>query len=239
MDIVLIAALTVIASFAGTLSGFGTSTIMIPVLVMALPPVEAIFLVSIIHWFGNVWKVLLFRTGLDARIVALFGVPGVLASLAGAFLTFDIDPQDMVRVLGGALSAYALFLLVDKGFRIRPLARNAVLGGALSGFFAGFLGFGGVLRGMFLSAFDLPKATYIATAGAIGLYVDSARIIAYVTGGARMDPRFWWGLLAFLPLSFASAHLAKRLVDRIPQEAFRKVLAAAFFLIGLKLVVFP
>ena len=54
METIYITLLTLFASIIGTITGFGTSTIMIPILVMFFPPVETIFLVAIIHWFGGV-----------------------------------------------------------------------------------------------------------------------------------------------------------------------------------------
>jgi len=116
---------------------------------------------------------------------------------------------------------------------------TALSGGALSGFFAGMFGIGGAIRSMFLSAFDLPKAVYIATAGAIGIMVDSTRIIAYFTGGATLPRELWYGLLLLIPVSFVGAQIAKGVVDKIPQNKFRTVVAAFLFIIGVKLVLFP
>ena len=87
--------------------------------------------------------------------------------------------------------------------------------------------------------FDLPKAVYIATAGAIGLLVDSTRIITYFTGGATLSEELWWGLLLFIPVSFVGAQIAKRIVDRIPQDKFRTVIVFFLLLIGIKLVIWP
>jgi uncharacterized protein len=60
MDIVLIAVLTLLASTVGTMTGFGTSTIMVPVLASFLALPQVLLLVGVIHWFGNLWKMLLF-----------------------------------------------------------------------------------------------------------------------------------------------------------------------------------
>ncbi len=92
---------------------------------------------------------------------------------------------------------------------------------------------------MFLTVFDLPKAVYIATAGAIGLLVDSTRIIAYFTSGATLPKELWYGLLLFIPISFVGAQIAKKIVDKIPQYQFRIVIAVFLFAIGLKLIVWP
>jgi hypothetical protein len=115
----------------------------------------------------------------------------------------------------------------------------AISGGALSGFFAGLFGIGGAIRGMFLLAFDLPKAVYIATAGAIGLLVDSTRIIAYFAGGATLPNKLWYGLVLLIPISFCGAQVAKRIVDRIPQDRFRTIVSLFLLAIGIKLIFLP
>ena len=239
MEILYIAILTLIAAAIGTITGFGTSTLMIPVLVIFFPPVEAIFLVSIIHWFGNIWKVAFFRSGFNLRLLLLFGAVGLITSYLGAYISLGANGQILLRLLGTFLGGYALFLLFQSKFKIPAGNLTAVSGGALSGFFAGMFGIGGAIRSAFLTAFDLPKAVYIATAGAIGLLVDSTRIITYFTGGATLPKELWYGLLLFIPISFVGAQIAKKFVDKIPQNKFRIVIAVFLFVIGLKLIVWP
>lgn len=239
MELVFIAFLTLFASAVGTITGFGTSTIMIPVLVLFLPPIETIFFVSIIHWFGDAWKVLLFRKGFSLKLIALFGIVGLVASYFGASLTLQIEQPTLLRVLGAFFVSYAVFLLYQSAFRIPATNVAALSGGALSGFFAGVFGIGGAVRGMFLSAFDLPKAVYIATAGAIGLLVDSTRIVTYVSGGVTLPARLSWSLFLLIPVSYGGAAIAKKIVDRIPQKQFRTVVIAFLFLVGVKLLLWP
>ncbi|MFZ5907357.1 MAG: sulfite exporter TauE/SafE family protein [Nitrospirota bacterium] len=239
MEIVYISLLTLVAATLGTITGFGTSTIMIPVLVIFLPPVEAIFLVAIIHWFGNIWKVALFRKGIDVKLIFLFGMVGLATSYLGASISLGSNEKMLIRLLGMFLAGYSIFLIFRSKFRVSAGIGTALSGGALSGFFAGMFGIGGAIRSLFLSAFDLPKAVYIATAGAIGLMVDATRIIAYFTGGAMLAQKLWWGLLVFVPVSFAGAKIAKKIIEKLPQEKFRKVIAVFLFAIGLKLILFP
>ncbi len=239
MEIFYIALLTLIAATIGTITGFGTSTLMIPVLVIFFPPVEAIFLVAIIHWFGDVWKVSLFRKGFNFKLILWFGVIGLITSYFGASLSLGVDQSLLLRILGVFLAVYAIFLVYQSKFKIPASGFTALSGGALSGFFAGMFGIGGAIRGMFLSAFDLPKAVYIATAGAIGLAVDSTRIITYFVGGTTLPERLWWSLLIFIPVSFLGAQIAKKIVDRIPQNKFRTVIAVFLLTVGIKLIFWP
>lgn len=212
---------------------------MIPVLVIFFPPVQAIFLVAIIHWFGDIWKVALFRSGFNLRLLVLFGVVGLVTSYLGASVSLGANEQILLRLLGAFLAGYSLFLIFQSRFTVPAGNLAALSGGALSGFFAGMFGIGGAIRGMFLTAFDLPKAVYIATAGAIGLLVDSTRIITYFTGGATLPKELWYGLLLFIPMSFVGAQIAKTIVDKIPQHQFRTVVAVFLFVIGAKLFLLP
>lgn len=213
---------------------------MIPVLVMFMPPVEAIFLVSIIHFFSNLWRILLFKSGLNLKLFALFGISGLIASYLGAFSSLKVDGTFLLRILGGFLAVYAISLVVKTKMKIKAGTKTALVGGTLSGFFAGLFGIGGAIRSAFLLVFDLPKAVYVSTAAAIGLLVDSTRIITYVwIGGIAMSERIWWGLLIFIPVSLVAAKVAGKIIHKIPQDKFRIVIAVFLFLVGIKLAVFP
>lgn len=239
MDLALIALLTFVAAGVGTLTGFGTSTLMVPVLASFYPLTQALLLVGIVHWFGNIWKMTLFRSGLRWGLILKFGLPGIVATVLGGFLIFRIPEALLSRLLGTVLLVYVGFLFVKRRFKVPQTSTAAMAGGTLYGFIAGVSGIGGAVRAAFLAAFDLPKAVYIATGGAIGLAVDSGRLSAYLWEGATLSNRLIWGLLLFIPASLAGARFAKRIVERIPQTRFRSVVTAFLCLIGLQLLLFP
>jgi uncharacterized membrane protein YfcA len=143
------------------------------------------------------------------------------------------------RILGTFLICYVIYLFLKSSFKIKPSLLTGACGGALSGFLAGLFGIGGAVRGLFLTAFDLPKEVYITTAGAIALIIDTTRLTTYVSEGARLERLLMWGLIAFIPASFLGARIAKSIVNKIPQEHFRKVVAVFLLLIGIKLVFLP
>ncbi|MBI4592092.1 sulfite exporter TauE/SafE family protein [Candidatus Uhrbacteria bacterium] len=239
MELFLITFLTFVAAIVGTVTGFGISTVMLPVLALFLPLPQALLLVGIIHWFGSVWKVVFFREGIDWRLIWLFGLPGVLFSYLGARLVFEISSSTLSFTLGLFLMVYALFLFTHTHFKLSTKnLLTAIIGGGLSGFFAGIFGVGGAIRAAFLSAFDLKKTVFLATAGVIGFVVDSTRLFAYMQDGVRLDPFFLWGLLVFIPTSFLGAYVAKRIVDHIPQNAFRVTVAVFLLLIGFRFAFF-
>jgi uncharacterized membrane protein YfcA len=234
----LILVVVIIASCVGTVTGFGTSTIMVPVLLIFKYPLpQTLLFVGIIHWFGNVWKLILFRRGFQWKLVLSFGIPGIAATYLGARFVFNISGAIHLRILGVFLICYVVYLFARGSFRVKRSLVAGACGGALSGFLAGLFGIGGAVRGLFLTAFDLPKEVYITTAGAIALIIDTTRLTTYLSEGARLERLLLWGLIAFVPASFLGARIAKSIVERIPQEHFRKVVAVFLLLMGIKLLV--
>jgi uncharacterized membrane protein YfcA len=236
LEIVAVLVAIIAGSAVGTLTGFGLSTVMIPVMVLFYPLPEALLFVGIIHWFGDIWKLVLFREGLRWKLILSFGVPGILATILGAWLVFEISGKVLSHILGVFLLVYVLLLFAKNTFRITPKPTTGAIGGALSGFCAGIFGMGGTIRSMFLLAFNLPKAVYLATAGAIALAVDTSRLVTYISKGTRLDARLLWGMLLFVPASFLGARLAKRVVDKIPQDQFRRVIAVFLLAVAVKLL---
>jgi uncharacterized membrane protein YfcA len=233
MEIIYITILTFFAGMVGTMTGFGTSTIMVPVFLLFYSLPQTLLFVGIIHWFGDLWKILLFKKGLNWKLILGFGLSGIVASFIGAYLTFEISEQILKKVLGGFLLAYVIFLFFKPDFKLDKNKKNMITGGALSGFFAGIFGVGGAVRATFLTAFNLPKAMYIATAGSIALLIDTTRIITYLNGGERLESVLLWGMLVFIPVSFLSAKIAKRIISYIPQKSFRLFITIFLALIGL------
>jgi len=239
MEIPLMLVIVIIASGIGTMTGFGTSTIMVPIMLMRYPVPQALFFVGIIHFFGNVWKLLLFRKGVRWKLILSFGVPGIIGTYLGASLVFNITAVVLSRILGSFLIIYVVYLFVKSSFKVKPNLVFGACGGALSGFLAGVFGIGGAVRGLFLTAFDLPKAVYIATAGSIALFIDATRLTTYFSEGARLPKSLLHGLPLFIPASFLGAAIAKRIVDKIPQQHFRKIVAVFLLLMGVKLLLLP
>lgn len=238
MDIIAIAILTFFASMIGTMTGFGTSTIMIPILVFFFPPIQAIYFVSIIHWFGNVWKLSLFKKGFDITLFLTFGVTGLVASYFGARISLNVADDILKTFLGIFFLLYALFFFVEKRLKMTPRIMPAIVGGTLSGFSAGLFGMGGAIRSAFLLLYGLPKAVHIATLGAIGLVVDSTRLLTYFFGNAELPTRLLFALIVCIPLSFIGARIAKELLRFIPQYYFRTFVACILFLLGIFLIVY-
>lgn len=238
-EVIYIALITLLASLIGTMAGFGISTIMVPILLIILPLPQTLLLVGIVHWFNDIWKILLFRKGIRWKLFLAFGLPGIFASFLGSSLSLRISREILSRALGVFLIAYVIFIIFNRTFKLSQKLSVAISGGTLTGFFAGIFGIGGEINAVALSAFNLEKAVYVATAGAISFMIDSTRIATYIQGGTRLDPVLVSGFLIFIPISLIGAMIGKRGVEKIPQEKFRNFVTVFIFLFGLKLILIP
>jgi uncharacterized membrane protein YfcA len=239
-EIFWVSLLTISASVIGTVSGFGISTLMVPIMLFFLPYAQALLFVGVVHWFGDVWKIFLFKKGLNWKILLAFGVPGVITAYLGATLTFQISTIILSRLVGIFLIAYVAFIALRPKFKIKPNAASALIGGGLSGLIGGLTGVGGgAIRAVVLTAFNLQKEIYVFTTGIVGATVDASRIAGYFVGGTRINHILLTGLPFFVLMSFLGVKIGKVLVDKIPQEKFRLVVSIFLFIIGVKFAIFP
>jgi len=236
MDIFLIAILSLVASGVGTITGFGSATIMVPLLLFAYSLPETLLLSGIVHWFGNLWKIGFFWSGIRFKLILSFGIPGLILTWFGASLVGNISQEILTPILGATLMLYTIFIYFNQSYKLPANNFVAFSGGAISGFMCGILGVGGAIRGALLSAFDLPKAVYIATAGFIGLIIDTGRLIRYVTDGTTISSLPLWSIPIFITASFIGALLAKQVVDKIPQQKFRLVVMVFLFAVALRYI---
>ncbi len=232
--------LTIIASAVGTVSGFGVSTLMVPVMLFFLPYPETLLFVGLVHWFSDVTKIFMFERGLNWKIILAFGIPGIVAAYIGAALTFKVPTEVLSRIVGIFLIGYVSYILLRPKFKITPNTKVALLGGAFSGLFGGLTGVaGGAIRAVILSAFNLPKDIYVFTTGLVGAAVDSSRIFGYFNGGTRINHVLFVGIPFFILASVLGVRVGKLMLDKIPQEKFRYVVAFFLFIIGVKFSLFP
>ncbi|HLC36997.1 MAG TPA: sulfite exporter TauE/SafE family protein [archaeon] len=224
-----------LAEVIGTIAGFGSSTIFLPLALFFVDFKTALILAAFFHMSGNIGRLAFFRQGINKKLALLFGIPSVLLTLIGA-LSVNLIHQELLKLfLGIFLVLYSLSSLVNQKMNIKASKRNAVFGGALSGFLAGLIGTGGALRSTFLISFKLKKEVYIATAAIISLAVDLTRIPVYIAGGFLEEKNFYLIPVLFL-IAIAGSFTGKKIVNKVSSENFRKIVLIAISLASLKFI---
>ncbi len=225
-----------IAEIVGTMAGFGSSTIFLPLALLFVDFKTAIILVAIFHLFGNLSRIIFFRQGFDKKIILQFGVPSILFSLLGA-LMIGVLPQPVLKlVLGVFLITTSVSFLIKPELTIPANISTFIAGGSVTGFITALVGTGGALRATLLQGFNIEKIKYIATAATIAFATDATRIPVYISQGFLTEQYF-----IYIPILFGIAILGsfigRRVVKRINQGLFRKIVLVAIILVSIKFII--
>ncbi|MBL7939983.1 MAG: sulfite exporter TauE/SafE family protein [Flavobacteriales bacterium] len=225
-------ALLLVAEVLGTVGGFGSSMLVMPLAVRFLPFEQALGLTALFHVFSNAAKMVLFRKGVSRNLLLWLGIPAVLGVVLGARLTIFFDPLILSKVMGAMLIIMGAGLLLRPAWKIQASNANALAGGTISGLVAGLTGTGGAIRGITLAAFDLEKIAFISTSAWIDMGVDLSRTVVYAAQGF-LSPTVLSYLPAMALASWVGSWVGKRAVQHIPQHAFRVVVLSIIIGMGL------
>lgn len=225
-----------VSEVIGTMAGFGSSTIFLPLALLFLDFNTALVIVAFLHIFGNSGRILFFKESLDIDLAIRFGIASVVFTLIGAFIIPLLSVDILKLVLGLFLIIYSVYSLKFKDIRFKPALKTAIIGGALSGFLAGLIGTGGAIRGAFLNSFNLKKANYIATAAFVAILVDLTRLPIYIANGFLAEKYYFY--IPFLLLAaFGGSFIGKNIVTKVDQKTFRTFVLVVIALAGAKFIV--
>ena len=223
--------LALLAEILGTIGGFGSSVFFVPLGNFYFDFYSVLGLTAVFHVSSNLSKIVLFKKGLDKRLLVYIGVPSVLFVILGGILSKCANDYWLEMILGIFLLGFSLFFLIKKEVVVLPTNRNAMVGGTLSGFSAGLLGTGGAIRGLTMAAFNLEKNAFIATSAFIDFMIDLTRSFVYYGNGYITKD-----ILIYLPflilIGWIGTYLGKRILHFIPQKNFRAISLLLILIIG-------
>lgn len=184
------------SAFVRGLTGFGMAILLVPVLALALPPVEAVVLANALSLMIGATEI---RTLVrDAEPTAwAIGALVVLTTPLGLY-ALSMTGRDVARLAIAliALSAFVAILLPKRGAGVPgPLVTGGV--GVLSGLMTGYAGMPGPPVVPYYAGRELPRATVKA----------SMQLIFTIAASAGLASATWLGILRWELLLFAAALL--------------------------------
>lgn len=214
--------LALLAEIIGTISGFGSSILFVPLASLVLDFKIVLGITAVFHVFSNLSKIFLFQKGINKRIAIRLGIPAIIFVTLGAWLTNYIPQKEIELGMNIIIFLLAIYLISGQQKNIEKSNANLYFGGAISGFLAGLIGTGGAIRGITLAAFKLEKDAFIATSALIDLGVDSSRAIVYITSGYFHQEHII--LIPFLiAISILGSYAGKRILQYIPEKKFQYI----------------
>ena len=252
MDILIISGAAFVVALLTFFSGFGLGTILTPVFMIFFPVDLAIALTGVVHFFNNIFKLILVGKQADKGTLLRFGIPAVVAAFVGAWLLLHIpDAQPLFDyhfsgrhfevypvkfIISILLIIFASMDLIPYFSRLQFGREKLPLGGALSGFFGGLSGNQGALRSAFLIKAGLSKEAFVGTAVVVSTFVDFTRLSVYATRFTKA------GLIDNLNLviiatiaAIAGAYLGNKLLKKVTLYFVQVTVAIMLILLSVAL----
>jgi uncharacterized membrane protein YfcA len=216
-------------------------------------PVDlAIGLTGIVHFFNNIFKLLLVGRKADKDVLLRFGIPAVIAAIVGSWLLLnitDLKPLFAYEAFGKTFEVYpvkfiiSILLIIFASIDLIPYFTKLQfgkdklpIGGALSGFFGGLSGNQGALRSAFLIKAGLSKEAFIATAVVVSTFVDFTRLSIYATrfAKARLSDNLTLVVCATLS-AIVGAYIGNKLLKKVTVGFLQITIAIMLIMISLAL----
>jgi uncharacterized membrane protein YfcA len=232
-----VAATAVVAGAIAGVSGFGVGSLLTPVFAVTYGTKAAVAIVAIPHLVGTAVRFVSLWRQVDRQVLLRFGALSAAGGLVGALLNARIGSSALTLVFAGLLLLAGAVSLASLTERMRLGGKAAWAAGALSGLFGGLVGNQGGIRAAALLGFDLRKVSFVATATAVALVIDGARLPVYLaTQGA--DIRDAGATIAVAVAGVLVGTLGGvRLLRRIPEAAYRRIIGVLLLLLGVYMLV--
>lgn len=229
----LLAVVGFIAGAIAAVSGFGIGSLLTPVFAVWVGIKLAVAAVSVPHLTATALRLWIMRKHVDRKLLWTFGLMSAAGGLAGALLHSYADTPALRIVFGGLLILTGVMGLTGLSDLLRFKGWKGWVAGAVSGALGGMVGNQGGIRSAAMLGFDVPRHAFVATATAVGLIVDAARMPVYFVTQGKEVAELWSFLLAATIGAIVGTLVGERLLRRIPEPIYRRLVSALVLTLGI------
>jgi uncharacterized protein len=229
----IVAAVAFIAGSIAAVAGFGIGSLLTPTFALHTGTKLAVAAVAIPHFIGTLQRYWLLRRHVDRSVLLGFGLASAGGGLAGALAHVWLASRVLEVVFAALLILASIAEFTAWMQKVRWGRTAAWMAGAVSGAFGGLVGNQGSIRSAAMLGFDVPQESFVATATAIGLFVDGARLPVYLATQWSEIVRLWPLLLAATLGVVAGTFGGARVLGRIPRALFRRLIAVLLMALGV------
>jgi len=230
-----ILALGLAAGTVGGIVGFGSSIMLMPILMLAFGPKEAVPIMAIAALLANLSRVAVWWREIDWRANAAYCVTAIPAAAMGARTLLKLEPQLIEAFLGFLFIAMVPIRrwLMARGLRIRLWHLSVV--GAGIGFLSGLVASTGPINTPFFLAYGLVKGAYLSTEALGSMAVGITKAIVFQRFDALPPETALRGLIVGGSV-MAGSWVARGFVLRLDAQQFRLLMDGLLICAGAVLL---
>ena len=218
-----------VASFITAAFGIGGGVVMIAVLASLLPPAALIPVHAVVQVGSNAGRALIMRAHIDWPVWCVFLLGTVVGVAVGGVVVIDLPPA-IIQIGIGLFILWTIFLKPPAFLR-----HSAWLAGGVSSVLTMFFGATGPFVSAYLKTRQYDRMTQVAMQGACMTAQHLLKVVAFGVLGFAFGPYVVLiaGLIAF---GFLGTIAGKRLLMKIDEALFKKVLNAILIVLSLRLI---
>lgn len=230
-----ILALGLVGGVIGGIVGFGGSTILMPILVLAFGPKDAVPIMGIAGMLANLARVVVWWRQVEWRAAAVYAAAGIPAVVVGARLFLALDPRLVEAVLG----IFMIVMVPVRRWFMRQQMRvglaGLAAGGGAIGFLTGLVASTGPISTPLFLAFGLVKGGFIATEalGSLAIYITKISVFGQA-GVLTADIAVRGAILGATMMT--GAWIAKRFVNAMDGQQFRQLIDGLMLVAGVAMI---
>jgi uncharacterized membrane protein YfcA len=233
---IIVAIVAVLAGGIASIAGFGIGSILTPLIASQYGMKTAVAAVSIPHVIATLLRFWRLRAHVDRRLFFGFGLMNAGGALVGALIHTWVTSPVLVIILGILLVFSGVIGVTGYADRLRFGRKASWIAGAASGAFGGLVGNQGGIRSAAMLGLGVEGPAFVATATAIGLAVDAVRAPVYMATASTEIFGAWHAIFAAVAGVVIGTLAGERVLRRIPEKLFRRIVSVILLGIGLALL---
>jgi len=224
---------------AGTLSGiigFGSTTILMPLLVLSFGPKAAVPIMAVAAVLGNFARLAVWWREIAWRAVGAYSLPAAVTAWLGVHTMLSLNP----RVLEAGLGGFFIVMIPVRHWMATSGLKVSVTGlavaGAIIGFLTGIVANTGPINTPFFLAHGPLKGGFVGTEAAASLAMFTSKSAAFWAFSALPWDIVSKGLVVGSTLMIG-ARAAKSLVTNINADTFKWLMDGLLLVAGVAMIV--
>ena len=232
--IVLLMAGWLAATISGA-AGFGGALLLLPVLAYIVGAEAAVPVLTLAQLLGNLSRAYFGRHDIHWRPAVTFSVGAVPASVVGARLFVSLPSDLILRLIGVFLLGVVAWRHTSMGKRRFP-ERGLPIAGVVVGFLSAVVGSAGPLGAEVFLGLGLPNAAYVASEAVTATLMHITKTVVYGRYAALDANNLLFGLMLGSAM-VAGSWTGRRVVNRMPEAWFARVIEVLLVIAALSLIV--
>lgn len=210
----------------------------VPVLALVISPVTAAGLLLPVYVVSDIFGLWAYRHEFDRRVLAII-VPGMTAGVGIGWATATVVPEAWVTVLIGLIgTVFALNLILRPKLDLtprRPEVGKGLFWGSVTGFTSFVSHSGAPPYQVYTLPLNLTKTVFAGTSTIAFAYVNAIKLVPYYFLGQFSAVNLHVAVI-LMPAAALAVFAGVRLVRRLPEALFFRLVTWALLVISVKLV---